>query len=95
MGGEVNGLLYLLMYEFFVYFNKAHKRKLLYLRKRAELERIRSRNKVLMATWMKKRIRHRSCWVLPELLNPAHGKFWEVTVPEYSGRYTLINKLLF
>lgn len=32
----------------------------------------------------RKRPSNRSCWVMPELLNPNHGTFWEITVPYYS-----------
>lgn len=68
--------------------NLIMRRKLLLQRERSEFEKKVERNKRL-ALWLlskNKRRRTRSCWVRPELLNPEHGKYWESTVPLYSGK---------
>lgn len=68
--------------------NISRKKRLIRERERIDVERKIQRNQSI-AVWMlsqRKRQRVRSCWVRPELLDPNHGNFWEVTVPLYSGK---------
>lgn len=70
--------------------NLSRRRKLIRERERVDSERQIQRNQRI-AVWMlsqRNRKRVRSCWVRPELLDPSHGNFWEVTVPLYSGKHS-------
>lgn len=57
--------------------------------KRSMVEKQRKRNRAILALLLRRRQRRmfeRSYWVQSELILREHGKFWEMAVPQYTGK---------
>ena len=66
------------------------KRRLKYLEERYLVEKKMRSNNAILAFILRKRRRalfKRSCWIVPELRINEHGKFWEITVPNYTSKF--------
>lgn len=74
----------------FMYLIALQKKRILkYKVQKSIIKRRQKRRRLILIHLLQKK--KRNLWVEPELLNPNHGNFWEVTVPYYTGNLVCIS----